>query len=673
MERPFPAYQGDEPYIFVCYSHDDADTVYPELVRLKEQACNIWYDEGISPGEEWTEELADAIAGADYFLFFITPDSVNSKYCRDELGFAQNHQKRLVLVYLKETQLSGGLELSIGRTQAILKYELNLIDYSEKLRAALQADQQIPSLDTVEQRGPMLKGPIAKSVAFRSSDSPSTSTPWRQRSRVAALALSIILAVGIAILAWITLAPTRTPTIESLVVLPLRNLTNDPDQAYFVDGMTESLILNLSKIGALGVISRTSAMRYKGSDKLLSEIAGELDVDAIVEGSVQRDGGRVRINVQLTMGDSDVNLWADSFERDLTDILTLQREMARAIAREIEVALTTAEATRLADVKQVVPAAYEAYLKGRFHWTKFTPPDLQAALGYYESALDADPNFAPAHASIGEAWAGLRQMGIAGPETNRLTKYSIEKALELDPNLAEAHYALAIYSTWSEYDWANAEAAFRRAIELDPNHPDARAFYSHFLQIVGRPDEAFPQIERALDLDPFNPLFRSLYCVNFAFVHNYDEAITQCKQALKTASDDWLAHEGLRLAYHNKGMYDESLAETQAVFATLGDQQTLDALERGNAENGYAGAMQQAALVMATRSETMFVMPSQVAVLFNNAGQVEQAVEWIERGYDVQDQQLPYLKELSWYSDEVMSHPRIRELLARMNYPAVPP
>jgi hypothetical protein len=183
-------------------------------------------------------------------------------------------------------------------------------------------------------------------------------------------------------------------------------------------------------------------MRYKGSDKLLSEIARELDVDAIVEGSVQRDGSRVRINAQLILGASDVNLWADSFERDLTDILTLQREMARAIAREIEVALTPAEATRLADAKQVVPAAYEAYLKGQFYWYKVTPPDLQTALAYYESALDADPSFAPAHALIGAAWSGLRQMGVAGPETNRLTQYSIEKALELDPDLAEAHYTL---------------------------------------------------------------------------------------------------------------------------------------------------------------------------------------------------------------------------------------
>jgi TolB-like protein len=651
LERPFPAYKGDEPYVFVCYAHDEAAVVYPEIEWLDEQGINLWYDEGIAPGEEWPQELADAIGGAARLVFFVSPRSVASRHCRDEIRYALNHDTPVLCRYLEETALPGGLELSLGSSQAIIGHELTR-DVS---------------------RAQLLEGVIAKSAASKSSDVPSTSTPSGQRSRVVALALSITLAAGVAILAWITLAPTRSPTIESLVVLPLRNLNNDPDQAYFVDGMTESLILNLSKIGALGVISRTAAMRYKDSDKLLSEIAGELNVDAIVEGSVQRDGGRVRINVQLTVGDSDVNLWADSFERDLTDILTLQREMARAIAREIEVALTPVETTRLADAKQVVPAAYEAYLKGRFHFYKLTPPDLQAALGYYESALDADPSFAPAHAAIGEAWAGLRQIGVAGHETNRLTKYSIEKALELDPNLAEAHYTLAIYSTWSEYDWASAEAAFRRAIELNPNYPRARAFYSHFLQIVGRPDEAFPQIERALDLDPFNPLLRSLYGVNFLFARNYDEAITQFKQSLETAPSNWLAHESLRIAYHKKGMYDEALTETKALYVTLGNQQTLDALERGNAENGYAGAMHQAALVMATRSETMYVMPSQVAVLFNNAGQVEQAVEWIERGYDVQDQQLPYLKEAGWYSEEVMSHPRIRELIGRMNYPAVPP
>ena len=153
MERPFPAYQGNDSYIFVCYSHTDAETVYSELVWLKEQACNIWYDEGITPGEEWTQELADAIGGADNFLFFVTPDSVNSRYCRDELHFALNHDKPLVLVYLKETQLTGGLELSLGLTQAILKYELSQKDYSEKLRAVLQLDQQIPVADTITRRG----------------------------------------------------------------------------------------------------------------------------------------------------------------------------------------------------------------------------------------------------------------------------------------------------------------------------------------------------------------------------------------------------------------------------------------------------------------------------------------------------------------------------------------
>jgi TolB-like protein/uncharacterized protein (DUF1330 family) len=253
-------------------------------------------------------------------------------------------------------------------------------------------------------------------------------------------------------------------------VLPLDNLTGDPNQEYFVDGMTETLIADLSKIGTLRVISRTSAMRYKETDKSLPEIARELGVEAVIEGSILREADRVRVSAQLIHAESDRHLWADSYERDFDSVLALQSELAQAIAREIQAQLTPQEADRFAARKEVDARAYDAYLNGRFHYYKLTRADLDISLRYFESALERDPDFALAWVGVASVWGGRQQMGFA-PPTEAIPKSlaAISKALELDDSLAEAHSMLAAFRTWGEWDWEKAEPEFRRAIELDPN------------------------------------------------------------------------------------------------------------------------------------------------------------------------------------------------------------
>ena len=371
---------------------------------------------------------------------------------------------------------------------------------------------------------------------------PETSPVWRAR-RCVLWAAAGLLAAFLAFAFGPTLvrlsenvwpSTTRAP-IESIAVLPLRNTSGDPEQEYFADGMTGALITDLAKIGSLKVISRTSAMRYKKTDKSLPEIARELNVDAIIEGSAARSDDRVRITVQLIDVETDQALWAESYERDFQDLLVLQSEVARTVAREIEVAVTPEESDLLASARPVNPEAYENYLKGVFHWQKLTPPDLDTALSYFELALEKDPDYASAYVGIANVWASRNQAGLVpAREATPIQKASVLKALELDDSLAEAHLALALLETWVEWDWPSGERAFERAIELKPNGANARAWYSHFLNIVGRPTKPSRRSS-----EPWN-WTRSTPCSRVFMVQTCFSCAGMTTQSRKSATrSDW--------------------------------------------------------------------------------------------------------------------------------------
>jgi len=457
------------------------------------------------------------------------------------------------------------------------------------------------------------------------------------------------------------------PRIESLAVLPLANLSGDPEQEYFADGMTEELITNLAKISSLKVISRTSMMQYKGSKKPLPQIAKELNVDAIIEGSVLREGGQVRITAQLIQASTDQHLWAESYQRDLRGVLALQSEIASAIADKVRAAITPTERARLASARTVNPEAYEAYLKGMQHWYKLTPQDLDTALEYFELALKKDPNYAPAYAGVASVWGGRVQMGYTAPsEAGPKDKAAALKAVALDDTLAEAHSSLASVNCFYEWDWAGAEVEFKRAIELNPNYPDARATYSHYLTIMKRPEEAMAQIQRALELDPFNAFFQAFYAIDLHIPGRYDEAIAQFHKALRTSPELPFAHWELSCIFFTKGLYEESLAEVKAYYA--GDREMEEALTQGYAQSGYRGAMRRAADIRAARSRKTYVLPCDVAMLYVWAGEKAQALAWLEKGLEVRDPNMPYVSVDPTY-DTLRNTPRFQDLLRRMNLP----
>ena len=472
----------------------------------------------------------------------------------------------------------------------------------------------------------------------------------------------------LAIVAWLVIFPKRGQAFDSIAVLPIENLTGDPGKEYFVDGATDELIGQLAQIGSLRVISRTSVMKYKALKKPVPEIARELKVKAIVAGTVHRVGDRVRIRVELIDAlPEERNIWTQTYDRPMTDVLVMYSEMARSIAGRMQVKLAPQEETRLAAARQVNPEAYEAYLQGQFHWYKLTRPDLDSALQYFELALTKDPGYAQAYAGIAGVWVGRQQQGfVPTSEAAPKAKAAVAKALELDSMLAEVHDTMAGIKTWTDWDWEGGEAEYRRAIELNPNLPGPRTGLSHLLSVLKRPEEAMTQIQRALELDPLNPLFRDFYAMDLMYAHRYDDAIAVIRDTLKASPNDPVALSTLRSAYHMKQMYPEALDAWKASYAARGDQAAEDALARGFKEGGYPMALQRAAETLAARARTAYVPAWQIGTLYTRAGKKDAALEWLEKAYRAHDPNMPYIS-VDPIFDDLRDDPRFKDLLHRMN------
>ncbi len=454
-----------------------------------------------------------------------------------------------------------------------------------------------------------------------------------------------------------------------LAVLPPTNLTNDPEQEYFVQGMHNALISELQKVG-IAVIARTSVLQYENTQKPIRNIAAELGVDALLEPSVFRTGNSVELEVRVVDGTTEEYL-ADPISRggELQNVAALVRGLTSAIAAEIQVALTPEAEARLASVRTVNPEAYEAYLKGQVYLATFGQTEMETALEYFERARNIDPDYALAYAGIGMTWAVRQQIGfVPHSESAPRIRAAVARALELDSTLVEVQVALAGAKTWTDWDWVEGEAAFRRAIELNPNHPDVRANYAHFLCMMLRHDEAMPQAERAVELDPFNPMSQNHYGWVLYFVRRYDDAIAQFKNLHRMAPNHPGASYGLSHVYHQKGMYDESLAAVQSGFYLMGQMQVEEALASGYAEGGYRGARRHLGDMLATRRNETYVLPTDIAMAYSLAGEISQAVDWLELGFEEHDPYMAYLSGDPVF-DPLREDPRFQDLLRRMNLP----
>jgi TolB-like protein/Tfp pilus assembly protein PilF len=455
--------------------------------------------------------------------------------------------------------------------------------------------------------------------------------------------------------------------IRSLVVLPLANLSGDPEQEYFADGMTEALITDLSKIRSLKVISRTSAMRFKEEKKTLPQIALELGVDGVVQGSVMRAGDRVRISVQLIYATSDEHLWAESYERDFKDILALQGEVAQAIANEIRVQLTPQEQARLAAAQPVNAEAYQLYLKGRFFWGKATEEDYRASKKYFERALEIDPHYALAFSGLANYFWATDELSpqVAMPKAK---DYAL-KALAIDDTLSDAHTTLANVKFNADWDWQGAEKEFKRAIELNPNDVEGHRGYSVFLSAMGRPEGALTEIQTAQRLDPLSLITSSDVGWAYYFARRYDRAIERCQETLELDPNFVGAHDCLGSAYLAKGNYGKAIAECQRATTGSGnDLLRATGLGRAYARAGRTAKAQEVLQRLRSESERRYVPPYFLATVYAALGEKDEAFTWLEKAYDVRDTNLTWLK-VDDAVDPLRSDARFRELFSRIGLP----
>jgi len=454
--------------------------------------------------------------------------------------------------------------------------------------------------------------------------------------------------------------------IRSIAVLPLENLSRDPDQEYFADGMTDALITDLGKIGALRVISRTSVMVYKGKRKTLPEIAKELNVDAVVEGTVQRSVGRVRITAQLLDARNDRHLWAESYERDLREVLSLQGEIARAIAGEVKAKLTPDVATRLTRARPVNPEAFDLYLKG-VDWG--TRGDRKKALEYFQQAIEKDPNFARAHLGVAEHYRRLgHAVELGAVEAFGRARASARKALELDDSLAEAHIVLGDASWFGDWDWSGAERECRRALEVNPNSEFAHGGYGRCLSLLARHDEAIAEAKRVVEISPARPGSYYWLMEAYIFAGRYDQALDQRQKMLQLdPRADPL--EDTAWAYRGKGMYKEAIAAFLSIPGPYASSPPLLAhLGHTYALSGNRAEAEKDIRKLVERTANEGVGAYEVAVVYAGLGENDRALEWLDRAYEMHDKGCAYLK-INPPVDPLRSDPRFQALLRRMNFP----
>ena len=461
------------------------------------------------------------------------------------------------------------------------------------------------------------------------------------------------------------------PPIHSLAVLPLQNLLGDPAQEYFSDGMTDGLITDLAQISSLKVISRTSSMQYKQTKKSLPEIARELNVDGIVEGTVQRSGNRLLVNTQLIHGPSDKHLWASSYEGDFRDIFALERHVTEDVARQIQAKLTKQEPRAPAQPRVTNPEALEAYLQGNFHLHKFSrgsgDEELRLASGFFGQATDADPNFAPAYAGMSAA----RRSTLQSPsEDEEIPRKAAERAVELDPTLSDAWRALGDvrYDFW---DWRGAEEDYRRAIALNPSNADAHELLADLLDAMGQPDEAWKEYQIAQQLDPIHGhLQYALYKR-----HEYDQAIELNLTMLGSDPNNGYLHHQLYEFYSAKGMHKEAVEQLEQTYTLYGFPQVADKLRSAFAASGYMRAMREYAKELERLHATnQLFIPVNMAVTYAALGDKDRAFYWLEQGYKNRGNHTAGvdIAEITVHPglDTLRSDPRFKDLLRRIGLPS---
>jgi TolB-like protein/Tfp pilus assembly protein PilF len=519
----------------------------------------------------------------------------------------------------------------------------------------------------------------------------------RRRRQLVSAGLVVVVVVATAAVLWVAWRRAPPPTapnvertssetaaaIHSLAVLPLENLSGDKEQEYFADGMTDALTTDLAQIGSLRIISRTSAMHFKGSKETLPQIGRELNVDAVVEGAVMRGENRVRVTAQLVEASSDHHLWARTYERDLKDVLALQDEIAQDIAEQIRVKLTPKERSLLTQVHAVDPEAYDAYLRGRYWankaelWTGCkasaacdSRTEPSKALEYYQKAIAKDPSYALGYAGVADGFVVMTLAGgLSFKEAAAIVNEAAAKAAALDPSLAEPHSSLAFIKLFSDWNWSGAEAELKQAIALNPSFARAHMWYSYYLVIMERIDEAVNESERARDLDPFDYAVNEWLGQALYHARRYDDALRQMKRTLEMFPDHGgRLYSQIAQVYEQKRMFAEAFAARQRSLS-LDKDPNVTALAGAYKRAGYRGWLLKAAQIMEQeQGPHSNYNYSQLAHRYAMLGDEAHAMSYLERNYEEHRAPTLFVRTAPEL-DSIRSSPRFRELVRRIGFP----
>jgi len=568
--------------------------------------------------------------------------------------FKGEHEQAIIYSILNQTpELVGGLVPSAPKdlkrilTKALAKAPADRYQQVSELSADLEALK-----DSVQQKVKMQAAPVHRAS--------------RQRVWITLAAVAVI-AVAAFFLGKTYLSKPNERPITSIAVLPLQNLSPDPGQEYFSDGMTEAIIKELSQIKALRVISRTSAMRYKNTDKTIPQIARELGVDAVVEGSVLRADGDVRVTAQLIAADPERHLWAEDFTRSFENVLLLQSEVAQAIAGEIRIAVTPTERKRIARARRVDPEAHEAYLKGEYFVNKAVPADVYKGIPYFQQAIAKDSTYALAYAGVAKAYAYLVGLGVLAPrEAYPKVKTYAEKALALDPALAEGVGLIADLKFSYDWDVKGAEVYYKRALELNPNLAEAHLNYAWFLAGRGRFDAGIAELRQARQLDPLSVVMTQQLAQIYAYAGEYDSSLAYAQRAAEIDSTFPNITLSRYYVYLWKGMYDKAIEEAQKLMS-------LGVISRGLRDLAMAYALSgQTDKARETLSKFFEVIGDgyfssfRVAQVYCALGDRERVLEYLAKAYEERDDYLIQPAMMPPWCEFIKSDPRYKELMKKV-------
>jgi TolB-like protein/DNA-binding winged helix-turn-helix (wHTH) protein/Flp pilus assembly protein TadD len=561
-------------------------------------------------------------------------------------------------------------------TDTFVDFEHSINTAVKKLREALGDDAENPRfIATLPRYGYRLIAPVAVVEPDGTSrvGTPPAPPPHRQRTArwlglaslaVAGIALTCIFAFNWGNVRSRLVADPGVRHIGSIAVLPLRNLSNDPQQEYFSDGMTDELITALAKLNGLKVISHTSVERYKQGNRTLPDIARELGVDAVVEGTVTRSGDRVRITAQLVDALSDQHLWAESYERDLKDVLSLQDGVAGQIAGQVGIRTGAGQQTPIASTRQVDPEAHEAYLKGNFYSSRSTCNGSQKGLAYYQQAVAKDPTFAAAYAGLAQTYFTLGDWHCSPyEEAFAKSKAAALRALELDPTLGSAHTWLGTIAFFHEWDWDNAEGEYRRAIQLSPNYAPAHILYALFLVSMARQEEGLAEMRKALELDP-TAEFTNMVSVHILYLaRQYDKAIEQANNAIELYPDSWATYIWLGVAYERKGMYQQAVEAYLKSDSLHGAKpEELEASRNAYEKSGIRGYWRH---VRDTVSRNDASETCSMGSIYAWLGETTQIIDRLNQAFQNHCPSIRSLKVDPFY-DDLRGDPRFQDVLARL-------